>query len=171
MQEDASVDAGWVVINTHPHAERRACENLERQGFQTYCPVLIKRIRHARREHDDRRPLFPGYVFAKVSRNLSRWRPVLSTIGVRNLVRNGQHLSFLDESFIQSLKKREVDGLIVQPHEPFRIGEAIEISGGPFDGLVGTIVGMSSKDRVTALINLLNGQVRIGLQHGAIRKI
>ena len=78
---------GWAVVNTQPHRETIALENLERQDFRAYCPVIRKRVRHARRSLDLLRPLFPGYLFAQVT--LDRWRPILSTYGVRSLVRCG----------------------------------------------------------------------------------
>ena len=45
--------------------------------------MIVKRIKHARRVYDAKRPLFPGYIFVErpVQRHL--WRPLLGTFGVR----------------------------------------------------------------------------------------
>jgi transcriptional antiterminator RfaH len=56
----------WVAVNTHPHRERFALDNLRRQDFGAYCPMIRKRIRHARRTQDVLRPLFPSYLFVEV---------------------------------------------------------------------------------------------------------
>jgi transcriptional antiterminator RfaH len=54
-----------------PHREHVAIENLTRQKFVVYCPMELKRIRHARRTQDVVRPLFPGYIFAEVLPDLT----------------------------------------------------------------------------------------------------
>ena len=38
-----SVGPAWVVANTHPHKEPAAINNLLRQGFEAYCPMVRKR--------------------------------------------------------------------------------------------------------------------------------
>src|SRR5262245_51643983 len=50
----------WVVVNTHPHREPFAIDNLTRQGFKSYCPMVKKRRSHARRSMEVARPLFPS---------------------------------------------------------------------------------------------------------------
>jgi transcriptional antiterminator RfaH len=154
----------WVVVNTHPHKEALAIENLQRQDFRSYCPMARKRIRHARREQDVLRPLFPGYVFAQVDTTLHRWRSIISTFGVRSLVSFGDRLSFLQDGFIQTLMAREVDGAIVRPTSPYVVGQHVRISGGAFDGIVATIIEMNEKDRLTVLLNLLNRPVKAKME-------
>ena len=68
---------------------------------------IIKRIRHARRFKKVLRPLFPGYVFVRVAPDRQRWRPILSTYGVRTLIRFGSDIALLDDTFILGLKARE----------------------------------------------------------------
>ena len=153
----------WIVVNTHPHREQIAMENLRRQEFDAYCPMLLKRRSHARRVTTVLRPLFPSYLFVSVSTELHRWRPILSTYGVRTVARAGDKLSFLDDGFIRSLKAREVDGAIARPAIPYEIGQKVCISSGPFDGIVATIVEMDEKDRLVVLLDLLSRSIRVSL--------
>ena len=154
----------WVVVNTHPHKEAFAIENLQRNEFPAYCPLVCKRIRHARREQDVLRPLFPSYVFAQIDTTIHRWRSISSTFGVRSLICCGERLSFLNDEFIRSLKAREVDGAIVRPDSPYVAGQQVKVSGGAFDGLVATIIEMDEKDRLVVLMNLLNRSVKVRLE-------
>ena len=55
----------WLVAQTHPRAEERAVQHLQRQGFKTYLPQHLKRRRHARRVETVRSPLFPSYLLAQ----------------------------------------------------------------------------------------------------------
>ena len=151
----------WVAINTHPHREHSALENLMRQNFDVYCPRILKRIRHARSVRDVTRPLFPGYVFAEVAPDLTMWRPILSTHGVRTVIRFGDRLAFLDKRFIDGLRAREIGGVISRPVAPYCIGQEVRLNGGPFDGLIATIIAMDEKDRLVLLTSLLNQNVRV----------
>jgi transcriptional antiterminator RfaH len=150
----------WAVVNTQPHREHIALENLARQGFRAYCPQIRKRVAHARRVHEVLRPLFPGYLFVNVSLHQQRWRPILSTLGVRTLVRFGEQPALLEDGFIQNIKSREIDGAIVRPARAYQVGQKVRVAGGAFDGLVATIIEMDEKDRLVVLMSLLNRQVK-----------
>ena len=151
----------WVVVNTQPHREQVAVENLARQAFDCYCPMIMKRVRQARKHHDVLRPLFSSYLFVQVNPRETRWRPILSTMGVRSLVRFGNEPSLVSDDFITSLRAREVDGRITPPEARFKIGDPVRLVGGPFDGVVAEIIEMADKDRLVVLMALLNQKVKV----------
>lgn len=166
--DDNHANTPWVVVNTHPHREHIALENLVRQEFEVYCPMMRRRVRHARKVQDVLRPFFPGYVFAKVDQDRQRWRPILSTLGVRSIVQFGDQIGRLDPDFIAALKSREVEGAIVRPGNPFELGQAVRMEGGPFDGLIATIVEMGDRDRLVVLMDMLNQSVRVTVSSTAV---
>lgn len=149
------------MLTTRPHAESFAGDNLQRQGYTFYCPVIEKRIRHARKTQDVRRPLFPGYIFVEHRGEAHQWRPILSTYGVRSVIRNGEIPARLPAGFVESLKAREIDGAIPAPVMQFKVGQAVTIQGGAFDGLVGQILEIRESDRVLLLLNLLNRETKV----------
>jgi transcriptional antiterminator RfaH len=153
--------SAWIVVNSQPHREHIALENLARQEFHAYCPLMRKRVRHARRTQEVLRPLFPGYLFVRVNPDLQRWRPILSTYGVRTLVCCGERPSFVDDGFVEGLKAREVEGAIVRPERPFEPGQQVKLAGGVFDGLIATILEMDEKDRLVVLMDLLNRPTKV----------
>ena len=157
---DQSQDVGWAVINTHTHKERLAIDNLARQGYQAYCPMVAKRIRHARKFSEVHRPLFPGYVFVELDLAKDRWRPILSTFGVRSLVRRGERPALLEAAFVEAFKARERDGAIARPDNDLAPGQDVRLSSGYFEGLTARILQVDPNERVTILLNLLNGQVK-----------
>lgn len=158
----------WVVINTHPHREKFVMGNLERQHFVAYCPVVRKKLRHARRVYEGLRPLFPGYMFVEVNPHLLQWRVLLSTYGVRSIVRCGERLAFLDASFIANLKSREINGAIVRPERPYSIGQQVRMNTGALEGLVATIIEMDEKDRLVVLLDFLNRPLKARLEASAV---
>jgi transcriptional antiterminator RfaH len=158
----------WVVVNTQAQRERLATEQIGNQGFEVYCPLFKRRIKHARRFQDVLRPLFPGYVFVAVDPNREQWRPLMSTVGVRSVLRNGERPSTLDERFIDALRAREIAGAIIKPSEPYKVGEQVKLSGGVFDGLVAEIVRLDDAKRLTVMLNLLSGQVKTSVPREAV---
>lgn len=162
--EPVTAGLRWLAVSTHANREATAHEHLARQGFEVYCPRIAKRVRHARQARDVLRPLFPGYLFVKASRPQMSWRTVLSTVGVRTIVRCGEEPSYVDPVFIAAVRAREVDGVVIRPPTPFRVGETVQIAGGAFDGLLATIIEMTEKDRLVVLLDMLSQRVRVKLE-------
>ena len=150
----------WLVINTQAHRETVAQMNLERQGYDAYCPMLQKTVRHARKSREVLRPLFPGYLFVR-SGPEGQWRPILSTAGVRSLVRFGTEPGVLDTAFIDALKARETSGVITRPAKLLKVGQNVRLKGGAFDGVIGEIIEMDERNRVIVLMDLLSRPVKV----------
>ncbi|WP_280949183.1 transcriptional activator RfaH [Hyphomicrobium sp. 802] len=112
MDSSTADDAAWIAVNVHPNREHTAEMHLRNQGYEVYVPVLRKQIRHARQVREVLRPLFPGYLFARLTHSTMRWRPILSTVGVRSVVCMGEAPSVVSRAFIDDLKSRETNGVI-----------------------------------------------------------
>jgi transcriptional antiterminator RfaH len=159
-----SVDFGsrWFVAQTHPHAEAKASVHLRRQGFITYLPRYLKQRRHARRLERSAAPLFPRYLFVSIDLATQRWLAIDSSYGVTKLIRNGDVPAPVPQPVIDALKGRE-DGngfvqLIRRPR--FAPGDKIRIIGGAFSDCYGLYEGLSSRERVAILLDLLGRKVR-----------
>jgi len=151
----------WIAVNTHPNREQSAECNLRHQGYAVYMPVVKKQIRHARRVSEVLRPLFPGYLFVRLDDTQARWRPILSTIGVRSVVCTRDVPCILPAPFIDDLRAREKDGVIARSASAPQIGETVRVGRGAFDGLAGKIVDLSENDRLVVLMDFLNRPVRV----------
>lgn len=152
----------WYLVQTRPHSERKAAEHLKRQGFATYLPCFLKRRRHARRIETVTAPLFPRYLFVDVDRTTQRWLSIYSTIGVSTLVCNGNTPAEVPPAIIQSLRAREVSGLVaVEQRARFAPGAPVRIVDGAFADCLGLYDGMSDQERVTVLLELLGRKVRV----------
>jgi transcriptional antiterminator RfaH len=156
-------------VTTHPHREDFAAGNLERQGFTVYCPKIMKRIRHARRIYDAARPLFPGYIFAESVSGRAHLRSLLGTHGVRSVVLSGQVPARLPGRFVEALKAREAEGVIVRSENPLVPGLQVAIEGGPFDGLAAQIVAIGEYDRVLVLLHFLQQKTKVYIDAKALK--
>ena len=151
----------WLAVNTQPHREALAMENLKRQEYLSYCPMVRKKT--ARR--DVLRPLFSGYIFVALEPS-RRWHPVHSTCGVRRILSFGGSPSLVAGEFIHALKAREIDGAVVRPAAPYEIGQKVRITAGPFDGIIASIVDTNEADRIVVLFELLgrNAKAKIDIR-------
>lgn len=168
--EAPAADLQWLALATHAHRERAAEENLRRQGYATYCPVIQKSVRHARKSQLVLRPLFPGYIFAGVAPDAS-WKTMHSTIGVRRVICNGERPCILGSDFVAALRARELGGVIVKPVHPYQQGQQVRLTSGAFGGLVATIIEVDEEKRLVLLLELLNQSVRVHTDIHAVREL
>ncbi len=153
----------WFVANTRARSEARARLNLERQGFDVYLPQYLKIRRHARRTDTVPTPLFPRYLFVGMDMEVARWRAVNSTIGVSQLVANGNEPVCVPEQIIQSIHAREdADGwVLMNKYLPYRKGDKVHINGGPLTDQVGLFDCVDDRERVFILLDLLGRAVKV----------
>jgi transcriptional antiterminator RfaH len=151
----------WIVVNTQANREFVAASHLENQSYEVYAPVIRKQTRHARRSREILAPLFPGYLFVRWQTFDMRWRPILSTVGVRAIVRKGDEPNPLDEAIVEALKAREKNGIITRSASPREVGQTVRLARGPFDGIAAEIIVLCDRDRLVVLMTLLNRPVRV----------
>jgi transcriptional antiterminator RfaH len=159
----------WYVVQTQPHAELRAAQHLQRQGFATYLPRCLKRRRHARRTETIAAPLFPRYLFVAADLSAQRWRAIRSTIGVSRLVCNGDAPAPLADAVVERLRAQEQSGFVRLPAAPaFARGDAVRVIDGAFATCFGLFDGMRDDERVTVLLDLLGRKVRVAIEREMI---
>lgn len=119
VQADAGVQ--WFVVVTKVNQERVAKYQLERQGVDVYLPMvpppLGARIRNGIQPGP--RPMIPRYLFVSVGPD-APWGAIHSTVGVHDVIKRGQgetaRPSPIPNRFIDEMRVREVNGLVVLPH-------------------------------------------------------
>lgn len=155
----------WYAVHTQTHAETKALENLLRQGYRAYLPRCRTWVSHARRRQIALRPLFPRYLFAAVDEPGVRWRPILSTFGVSDLVRAGDRPAAVPAEIVEAIRGREEEGAFngLDPRRTLQPGELVRITTGAFGDMVGRLVELNDNDRVIVLLDLLGRSVRAQL--------
>ncbi len=72
----------WYAIHSKPRQEERALENLERQGFQAWLPMLtVEKFRRGKLAKVVE-PMFSRYLFIRLDTEQTNWSPIRSTLGV-----------------------------------------------------------------------------------------
>jgi transcriptional antiterminator RfaH len=160
----------WYVVYTHANSEARAYDHLLRQGFRAMLPTYKRWRKHARKRELVERPLFPRYLFVALDMLEQRWRPILSTVGVCDLVRRGNAPAPMPAGLAEAIGERAACGAFdrLAPLEGLHHGDVVRIMEGPFTDLIGRFAGSADNDRVLVLLDLLGRQVRTTLSQAAV---
>ena len=161
---------GWYAVHTHPRKEGVALENLQRQGFESYLPLLrVQKVRRGRAVMVDE-PMFPRYLFVRLDSSVQgrSWAPIRSTLGVRALVQFGGRPARVLPELIDWLRDRERH---FDPLHLFEPGDAVTVIDGPFKGLEALYQGVDGEHRALILLEILSKPVRVALDAGSLVRI
>jgi transcriptional antiterminator RfaH len=160
----------WYAAYTQPHGEAKAVDHLRRQGYALYLPRYRRFVRHARQRALVLRPLFPRYLFVGLDRLTQRWRPIRSTVGVIGLVASGDEPLPVAPEVIETLQRREQDGAfdLLSPAQRLQAGDAVRVTEGPFEDLIGRLLSVADHERVFILLDLLGRSVRAEVPAAAV---
>lgn len=153
--------ASWFVVQTHPRAEEKARLHLNNQNIATYLPCYRRPVRHARRLEMALRPLFPGYLFVQLDPEECRWRSINGTIGVRQILTDGDAPLRVNDRIISEIKAREDESGAIKLRPSFKRGQAVRLVQGPFTDVDVLFDEIRDQDRVVILVSLLGRKVRI----------
>ena len=156
----------WYLIHTKPTREAVAETNLRRQGYQVYCPRLLRPIKIRGRWVDRVASLFPRYLFLRLAVGHQAMGPVRSTIGVANIVRFGNDYTVVPDAIVENLRMRadpETGLHRVHADTLFEPGSNVRIVAGVFDGLEGVFQRESGDERVVLLLGLLGRETLVQL--------
>jgi len=150
----------WILIYTKQNEEKKASDNLQNQGFETFLPLIAPTNRNT--EFTSLVPVFPRYIFARINMSLDNWASIKSSYGVSNIVMFSDEFTPIPDEIIQAIKdKLDASGIFKEDVSKvdYRKGDQVQIEQGRFAGVDAIFVSKKSKDRVRLLLKLLNTSV------------
>ena len=163
----------WYLVHTKPAREKSAQQHLERQGYETYLPLVeagLRRQDGARKRRSS--ALFPRYLFVHLDNEGDNWSPIRSTVGVSALVRFGANAASVPDGLIDALKNREqADGTLEMEEPAISPGAKVRIVDGAMHGYEAVFKTVSGKDRVQLLLHIAGGIARLELSRGLIEPV
>lgn len=160
-------ESNWYLVHCKPREDERALENLERQGFQCYRPMLAVEQCLGNRKRVADRALFPGYLFIRLDRVRDNWALIRSTRGVIQLVRFGDYPVRVADSVIERIRIR-LSSVETEPY--LKPGELVRIVEGAFSQLEAIFVANDGDLRVILLLNILQTDQALSFPLASIRK-
>ena len=148
----------WYVVYSKPRKEEFAQFNLQLKGLEVFFPRLLLPQPLSKRRRIV--PLFPNYLFVRI--HSRECHHVLWSPGVKHLLGCKGVLTPLDEEIVAFLMRQATPDGILTARSSLTAGQEVRITGGPFDGLAGTIQDPPDpRGRVRVLMELLNRQVKV----------
>jgi len=154
----AGEESRWVCVRSQAKKEIFAAENLRKQEYDCYLPIVTKTVRHARRTKVVKASLFPRYMFVRLNRSEQQWRPILGTFGVSDMVMERGRPKPVPVGIVEALlEATNADGCTDFRHQ-VSVGQKVRLMSGPFYDLVGRLEKLDERGRVSVLLDILGGQ-------------
>jgi transcriptional antiterminator RfaH len=151
----------WVIIQSQTcsleDSKNPVSRRLRRDGFEPYNPRCLTRR--------EKKPLqlFPGYMF--VSKVDERWSLLRRTEGVHSLLMSApEKPSQVEDHFVDGLKSLEGPEGVITMLPKFSPRQKVRITTGAFLDRIGLYEGQRQRDRVSVLLRLLGGKMRVFVQ-------
>lgn len=164
-EREKSTAVNWYTVYTKPRQERVALENLQRQSYDVYLP-LMQASRKRRGKWVERiEPMFSRYLFIRLEPGTTNLASIRSTRGVTGLVQFGNALVPVPEDFM-SLLLQTVDAETgVHTPEPklLQEGDSIVVTDGPLANLHGIFKAADGDARAIILLKLLGTETEIAV--------
>ena len=155
----------WYAIHSKPRQEERALDNLQRQGFEAWLPMLtVEKVLRGKLANVTE-SMFSRYLFIRLDTEQTNWSPIRSTLGVSRLVSFGNRPAVVADELIQALQTVPQRA----PERLFQPGQTIKIVSGPLKGIEGIFQQADGEHRAMVLIDLLNKQHRVTTQMQDLR--
>jgi len=140
----------YYVCQTRTGREAVARDNLEKQGYPVYLPILYRDARVD--DYGETVAMFPGYVLMDLTIGTHDFAPIRSTIGVSGgLVHFGDTPAICPDIVVEEIRRMEA---AAKPRI-YREGDRVRVKLEGYDFLEGNFSAMSGRKRADILVSLL----------------
>ena len=160
----------WNLVQFKPNSHSIALRNLNRQGFETFLPMLSVTSRVGARFIVKSRPLFPGYLFVALDTGQGAWRKIHSPYGVAGIVSFAGQPSPVANDLVVGLQARCDEAGVLTAAIDMAPQDQVTLQKGPFSQFVATVESLDEDQRVWVLIDLMGQKTRINVAREDLTK-
>ncbi len=126
----------WHVLHVNSNYEKRVARSLAVRSVECFLPLYSERVKWTDRTVSTERPLFPGYVFARLSAQV---RSIVITVpGVCRLLGDDETAMVSCEE-LDKIRTGLASGLLLRPHPLVSVGTRVRVRDGVFEGIEGLV--------------------------------
>lgn len=144
-------DHYWLVCHTKPRCEKKFAALMTAEKFEHYLPLVQSVRKYAQQTKRFTKPLFPGYVFAKVPTE-KKARIYQQDLLARAITVEDE-ASFLHQ--LDDVKTIVASGFELSVMPLLTKGRRVKIVGGPLHGLEGFVDNPSNPQGVVIAVDVL----------------
>ena len=175
-QEKENMEPKWYVVHTYSGYENKVKTDLEKTVknreledyfFEIVVPMEEQIEIKDGKKKTNLKKVFPGYVLVKMIVTEATWYIVRNTRGVTGFVGSGTDPIPLTEKEI-----RQMGFELPSVNVDFSQGDSVSITGGSFDGFVGTVQEINKdKHKVKVLVSMFGRETPIEVDFGQVSKV
>ena len=158
----------WFVLHVKPRTEKKAVVFLRIYKCFHHLPVYLKITKVQRRKVRREMPLFPGYVFARLSPeervNMLKTNLVLSTIVI-------PHPRQTIHELRQIRRARSGEAELRPVNHVFKEGDRVRVKYGPLRGTVGYVKRNGANATLCLNVEILGASVEVSISPGDLEEL
>ena len=149
----------WFVCHTKPRCEKKFDDLVQREAFAHYLPLIQSIRRYGTQKKTFTKPLFPGYVFARIEPE-RKARVYQQDLVVRALPVENETV-FLRQ--LEDVKAICTSGFEAAVHPLMTKGRHVRVLGGPMHGLEGYVDDPANPQGVVLSVDVLQQGLHVTL--------
>jgi transcription antitermination factor NusG len=154
----------WKVLFVKPRTEKKVTEYCQLYGIAHYLPLREKTRTAQRRKVTVRLPVFPGYVFARVTPD--QRLPLLKTnLLVRILEPEFPRRMLRDLVMVRRALRANP---ALESAKPLTAGRLVRITDGPFRGIEGRVARLAGALKVVLNVDMIGQAVAVTAEIGQV---
>jgi len=160
----------WYTLHTKPNAEYQVTMALQQRGVKTYLPEIEAPKSHNKRK---KKPFFPCYLFSKVDLDAVGISRLQWTPGLRRIVNFQDRPVPVPDEVIDLIRRKlgEIKATGGLPIHPFKPGDTVRITDGPFRDMLAIFDGPTTpSERVQVLLDILGHASRVQIEVNDLEK-
>lgn len=151
----------WFAVQTKPRHEKVVACALEEKDVKTLLPLYPAVHQWSDRRQKLQLPLFPNYVFVRISTSSKSRAVVLRTNGVRSFVgMRGVGVCIPDEE-IDAIQRILAERVSLTNSSFLTVGQKVRIRGGSLDGVQGILMAESNARSLVVSVECIQRSLAI----------
>ena len=172
MNQQDTLPLRWYAIHVRSRHEFQIFDRLKLKGIESFLPTVEKLRKWKDRKKLVTFPLFPGYLFVRITEDARSMLEVLKIKGVVNIICTlpGEPTSIPDEQ-INTLQKLVENSETLDPYPFLTEGQNVRIIKGPMAGVEGILVEKLDKHFLVLSVDVLQQGVALTINAADVEKI
>ncbi len=152
----------WFALQVHARREKTVADLLRFRGCDPFLPLHMERRRWSDRVKKVEAPLFPGYLFCRLSdRNQAA---ALFTHGVIRILGSGCNPIPVEEDEMAAIHRLTQAGVSSSPWPFLQVGKKVRVEQGSLQGLEGILVDCKGQHRLVISVTLLQRSLALEVE-------
>jgi transcription antitermination factor NusG len=148
---DPSGEGEWYACHTRPRREKKFAALMAAEGFENYLPLVDSIRRYPSGTKRFTKPLFPGYVFARVP--AARKARIYQQELIARAIQVDDVPRFLSQ--LEDVRKIVASGVELSLIPFLTRGRRVRVIGGPLHGLEGLVDDSSNPQGIVISVDVL----------------